>query len=92
MSRYSKSLWTRRRLLGTGAAALAAPVIAPRRAWAQANEIRVGWVSPTTAPIAAFGAADDYILGALEARFAEGVSINGTTYPCLLYTSDAADE
>lgn len=89
MSRYSKSLWTRRRLLGTGAAALAAPVIAPRRAWAQANEIRVGWVSPTTGPIAAFGAADDYILGALESRFAEGVSINGTTWPVRLIRRDS---
>ena len=89
MSRYSNSLWSRRRVLGTGAAALAAPVIAPRRAWAQGNEIRVGWVSPTTGPIAAFGAADDFVLGQLEAKLAKGVEINGTVRPIRLIRRDS---
>lgn len=89
MSHYSKSLWTRRRLLGTSAALLAAPVIAPRRSWAQGDEIRVGWVSPTTGPIAAFGAADDFVLGALEETIAKGVEINGTTRPIRLIRRDS---
>jgi hypothetical protein len=55
MTRYSRSLWSRRRVLGAGAAALAAPAILPRRAWGQGNEIRLGWVSPNTGPVAAFG-------------------------------------
>lgn len=89
MSRYSKSLWSRRRILGTAAAALAAPVIAPRRAWASTDEIRVGWVSPTTGPIAAFGAADDFVLGQLESVLAKGVEINGKTRPIRLIRRDS---
>ena len=89
MTRYSKSLWTRRRLLGSGAAALAAPVIMPRRAWAQRNEIRLGWISPTTGPIAAFGSTDDYILAGVEAAIGAGIEINGTTYPVRIIRKDS---
>ncbi len=80
MSRYSKSLWTRRRVLGASASALAAPVIAPRRSWAKGNEIRIGWVSPTTGPIAGFGQADDYIMAGVQKVLAQGVEVNGKTY------------
>ena len=89
MSRYSKSLWTRRRLLGTGAAALAAPVIAPRRAWAASNEIRVGFVSPVTGPISGFGAGDDYVFQTLQPIFDQGVDINGTHYDIRLIRKDS---
>lgn len=89
MPRYSTSLWSRRRVLGTAAAALAAPVIAPRRAWARGDEIRVGWVSPTTGPIAAFGAADDFVLGQLQAVLDKGVQINGQTRPIRLIRRDS---
>lgn len=88
MSRYSKSLWTRRRVLGTTAAALAAPVIAPRRAWARGDEIRIGWVSPTTGPIAGFGSADDYVLGQLEPLLAAGVDTGGKHYDIKLIRKD----
>lgn len=88
MSRYSKSLWTRRRVLGASAAALAAPAIMPRRAWAQGTEIRIGWVSPTTGPIAGFGSADDYVLGQLEPVLAEGLDIDGTHYDLRLIPKD----
>lgn len=80
MSRYSKSLWTRRRVLGVSAAALAAPVIAPRRAWARGNEIRLGWVSPTTGPIAGFGQADDYIMAGVQEVLKDGIEVDGKTY------------
>lgn len=88
MSRYSKSLWTRRRVLGTTAAALAAPVIAPRRAWAAGNEIRLGWVSPTTGPIAGFGSADDYVLGQLAPVLEQGIDVGGTHYDIKLIVKD----
>ena len=88
MTRYSKSLWTRRGMLGAGAAALAAPAIMPRRAWAQGNEIRLGWVSPTTGPISAFGSADDYILAGVQQAIGDGVEINGTTYPVRFIRKD----
>lgn len=89
MTRYSKSLWTRRRLLGSGAAALAAPVIAPRRAWAAGNEIRVGFVSPVTGPISGFGAGDDHVFKVLEPVFAKGVDIGGKHYDIKLIRKDS---
>lgn len=89
MTRYSKSLWTRRKMLGASAAALAAPAIMPRRAWAQGKEIRVGWVSPTTGPISAFGSADDYILAGVEKAIGAGIEINGTTHPVRFIRKDS---
>ena len=89
VSRYSKSLWTRRRLLGTGAAALAAPVIAPRRAWAAGNEIRIGFVSPTTGPISGFGAGDDYVFQTLQPVFDQGVDIDGKHYDIKIIRKDS---
>jgi branched-chain amino acid transport system substrate-binding protein len=88
MTRYSRSLWTRRRMLGASAAAFAAPAILPRRAWAQGNEIRLGWISPTTGPVAAFGSADDYILAAIETAIGPGIEINGTTHPVRIIRKD----
>lgn len=89
MTRYSSSLWTRRRVLGAGAAALAAPAILPRRAWAQGDEIRIGWVSPTTGPVAAFGSADDYILAGVEKAIGPGIEINGMLHPVRIIRKDS---
>mgnify|MGYP001321508450 CR=1 FL=1 len=89
MVRYSKSLWTRRRVLGAGAAVLAAPAIMPRRAWARGAEIRLGWVSPSTGPVSAFGSADDYILAGIEAAIGDGIDINGTTHPVRIIRKDS---
>lgn len=89
MSRYSQSLWTRRRVLGASAAALAAPAIMPRRAWGAGNEIRVGWVSPTTGPIAGFGSADDYVMSQLEPVFAQGIDVGGTHYDIKMIRKDS---
>jgi branched-chain amino acid transport system substrate-binding protein len=89
MSRNSKLVWTRRKVLGAGATALAAPAILPRRARAAGNEIRVGWVSPTTGPIAAFGSADEYILKVVREVIGDGIEVNGTTYPVRIITKDS---
>lgn len=88
MSRYSKSLWTRRRLLGASAMALATPVIAPRRAWAASNEIRVGWVSPTTGPVAGFGQTDDFVINGLQPVLDAGIDIDGKHYDIKLIRKD----
>jgi len=88
MSRYSSSLWTRRRVLGAGAAALAAPVIMPRRSWAAGNEIRIGWVSPTTGPIAGFGSADDFVISNLQPVLDAGLDIGGKHFDLKLIRKD----
>ncbi len=88
MSRYSKSLWTRRRMLGASAAALAAPVIAPRAAWSAGDEIRIGWVSPTTGPIAGFGSADDFVISGLQPILDTGLDVGGKHYNIRLIRKD----
>jgi branched-chain amino acid transport system substrate-binding protein len=89
---------TRRRLLqGTlaGGAALAMPAI---RGNAASRVIRLGFVSPQTGPIAAFAAADDFVLRGVRAALKDGVTVAGKTYAVeILYrdsqsnTSRAAD-
>jgi branched-chain amino acid transport system substrate-binding protein len=89
MTNTSNSRWTRRRILGTGAAALAAPMLAPRSAWAQDAEIRIGWVSPTTGPIAGFGSADSYVLGQMQPILDQGIDIGGKHYALRLIPKDS---
>jgi branched-chain amino acid transport system substrate-binding protein len=80
--------WTRRRVLGAGAAALAAPAILPRRGFAGDKEIRIGLVSPTTGPVAAFGSADDYIMQGVQNIIDKGLDINGTHYSIKIIRRD----
>ncbi|MDF2370905.1 MAG: ABC transporter substrate-binding protein [Rhizobiaceae bacterium] len=89
MSHNLKSTWSRRQILGAGAVALAAPAILPRRSWGAGNEIRVGWVSPTTGPIAGFGSADDYVLGQLQSTFDKGIDVGGKHYDFRLIRKDS---
>ena len=89
---------TRRRFVqGTlaGAATLAMPAI---RASAAPRVIKLGFVSPQTGPIAAFAAADDFVLRGVRAALKDGVTVAGKTYAVeILYrdsqsnTSRAAD-
>lgn len=47
---------------------------------AQDNVIRIGYVSPQTGPLAAFGAADAFIIEGVQEAIGDGLEINGTTY------------
>jgi len=43
--------------------------------------IKIGYVSPQTGPIAAFGEADSFVLEGVRARVADGLSVAGTVHP-----------
>jgi branched-chain amino acid transport system substrate-binding protein len=75
-------------MLGASAATLAAPVIAPRYSWGADNEIRIGWVSPTTGPIAGFGSADDFVINGLQPVLDQGIDVNGQHYSLRLIRKD----
>jgi branched-chain amino acid transport system substrate-binding protein len=67
-----KTLQTNRRTLLAGAALAAA---LPRRG-AASSAIKVGYVSPETGPLAPFGAADKFVIGALSAKLAaKGITV-----------------
>ena len=70
----------RRLFMGGLAAGVAAPaILKSTRAYAADRTIRVGFVTPSTGPLAGFAEADDYILEGLRAQFAGGIDNNGKT-------------
>ena len=83
--------YTRRTILRTGlmaGSALALPGLLTRRAYAQSETIRIGFVSPQTGPVAAFGASDDYVLAQVRQAIGAGIEINGITYPVEIIVKD----
>jgi branched-chain amino acid transport system substrate-binding protein len=84
---------TRRKALGTvaaaGAVALAAPAIWSRPALAAGRPIKIGFVSPESGPIAAFGEADQFVLAGVSAALKNGVTIAGTQHPVTIIPKDS---
>ena len=84
---------TRRRALGTlaagGVAAVAAPAIWSRPALAAGRPIKIGFVSPESGPIAAFGEADDFVLAGARAALKGGITIAGTNHPVTIIKKDS---
>jgi branched-chain amino acid transport system substrate-binding protein len=81
---------TRRALIRTSTAALAAPAILnviPVNA--QSRVIKIGHVSPRTGPIAAFGEADPFILDQVQKLLERGITNNGRTYPVQIVSKDS---
>ncbi|MEO1734230.1 MAG: ABC transporter substrate-binding protein [Pseudomonadota bacterium] len=81
---------SRRQVLGGLAATVAAPaILTSTRAYAQSPTIKVGFVTPSTGPLAGFAEADDYILEGLRAHFAGGVTNNGKSYNIEIIKKDS---
>lgn len=81
---------TRRQFVGGLAAGLAAPaVLTATRAYAANPTIKIGFVTPSTGPLAGFAEADDYILEGLRAQFAGGVMNNGKTFNIEIIKKDS---
>jgi branched-chain amino acid transport system substrate-binding protein len=78
----------RRGALTIAAGALAAPAVL-RHARAASRTIKLGFVSPRTGPIAAFGEADPFVLGGVKKILDEGVTIAGTHYPVVVIERDS---
>jgi branched-chain amino acid transport system substrate-binding protein len=77
-------------LTGLAAAGLAAPgILRATRAYAQNPTIKVGFVTPSSGPLAGFAEADDYILEGLRAHFAGGVMNNGKSYNIEIIKKDS---
>jgi branched-chain amino acid transport system substrate-binding protein len=81
-----KFILTRRRLLQGAGAAIAVsalPVLA------QSKEIRIGYVSPQTGPLAAFGEADKWVISSLQDKFKAGIEVAGKTVPVRVILKDS---
>ncbi len=80
---------SRRRVLGQLAAGAVAAQL-PIGALAQTGRtLRIGFVSPQTGPLAAFGEANKWTIESLKAKLAEGVVINGTRHPIEVLLKDS---
>jgi branched-chain amino acid transport system substrate-binding protein len=81
---------SRRRLVG-GALATAgiAPYIATSRAFAASRTIKIGYVTPRTGPLAAFGEADAFSLAQMQKIFSKGIRSGKNTYPVEILARDA---
>ena len=81
---------SRRRLLRSGAIAIATPaVLRVLPAAAQSNVIKIGHVSPKTGPLAGFGEADGFILGQVRDILNKGLVSDGTTYKVEIISKDS---
>jgi len=54
--------------------------------------IKIGYVSPQTGPIAAFGESDDFVLEGVRAQFADGLTVAGTVHPIEIVTRDSQSD
>ncbi len=80
----------RRQILGGLAASVATPaILRSTRAYAQNPTIKVGFVTPSTGPLAGFAEADDYIIAGLQEKFAGGVMNNGRGYNIEIIKKDS---
>src|SRR6185503_3978348 len=69
--------------LVAGAAGLGVP------AFAQAGrKIKIGYVSPQTGPLAAFGEGDKFVLGGVMDALKAGITIGNATYPVEIIVKD----
>jgi hypothetical protein len=62
-----------------GAALTLGPVLAACGSFSSSSggSLKIGYVSPETGPLAGFGEADKFVIGALNAKFKEGIDIGG---------------
>jgi branched-chain amino acid transport system substrate-binding protein len=69
--------------------ALAAPFVLRGMARASDRVVRIGFVSPQTGPIAAFGEADGFVLDGVRKALADGIAIAGKTHPVEILVRDS---
>jgi branched-chain amino acid transport system substrate-binding protein len=70
--------------LVAGAGSLSLPVFAQ-----SARAIKIGYVSPQTGPLAAFGEADNFVLAGVRAATKAGVPVAGKTHPLEIIVKDS---
>jgi branched-chain amino acid transport system substrate-binding protein len=83
---------TRRRFVqATGAAAgvAAASSLLPMPAIAAERPIKLGYVSPQTGPLAAFGEADKFTVATVQAALKGGIKVGGKTHPVEIIVKDS---
>ena len=92
MAKNEKYLSRRRVIeaLGVGGAAAMAPsAFIPKSARAAGRAVKIGMISPQTGPIAAFGEADNWVVGEIKKVLAPGITIAGEQHPVEIIYRDS---
>ena len=85
----NKVALSRREVVGLAGGLVAAPaILRVIPANAQSAAIKIGLVTPTTGPIAAFGEADPFILAQVAKALGPGIANNGKTYTIQVIAKD----
>lgn len=82
----------RRKILRLAAAGGASAIASPwtfQSSRAAAKTIKIGMVSPATGPIAAFGEADQWVLGEAKKVLASGITVAGEQHPVEILYRDS---
>jgi branched-chain amino acid transport system substrate-binding protein len=58
----------------------------------EGRPIKIGYVSPQTGPLAAFGEADQFVLDTVTELLAEGIQIGDTTHPVEILVRDSQSD
>jgi len=74
-----------------GVATLTAMTALPLRAQGD-TIVRIGFVSPRSGPLAAFGQGDGYVLEQIKTALAGGIEINGTSYAVEIHDRDTQSD
>jgi branched-chain amino acid transport system substrate-binding protein len=81
---------SRRQVVGGAAAMIAAPsVLRVIPANAQSKVIKIGFVTPSSGPLAGFAESDNFILGQVRNVIGNGIAANGRTYPVQIIVKDS---
>jgi branched-chain amino acid transport system substrate-binding protein len=86
---------SRRRFIKTTAAAAAIAAAGPtfsKYAHAAARPFKIGWVTPKTGNVAAFAAADDFVLAGVRKEIGSGINIAGTIHPVEFVVRDTRSD
>ncbi len=80
----------RRALIQAGGAAAGAAILGmPSLVFADVKEIKIGFVSPQTGPLAPFGEADKFTIEQMNKLFAGGIDLGGKKVPVKIIQKDS---
>jgi len=77
------------KIVGVTGAAVVLPGLAGVACTKEARTIKLGFVSPQTGPLAAFGEADTFVIGQMREFFKNGLDVGGTKYPVEILVKDS---
>ena len=83
---------SRRQFIATTAAGGAALALGGRSAFAQADSLKVGFISPRTGPLAGFGQTDGYVLDLARKALADGIELGGKKFSVEILDQDTQSD